>query len=978
MKPAFLHWVITLVVLFSLLPFQSGRAHVSSTAKESLASMSSPLSLAGWFHILWGDPQDTLGDGEIFYLLVDDQGRSFYLDLSAAGKPFSEILLLNGERVSLQGSWSDILRDSPRNPLLVEEIRPVEVGTVQDQPWQGQDQPQPLPPVLGSQPYVSILCKFSDFSVEPKNLAFFQGMYANAFPGLDHYWRELSYNQLDLLGSTAVGWFNLPQPRFYYIYDMDSDSDPDADFARLTADCTAAADASVYFPDFEGVSLMFNADLDGYSYGGGYPISLDSPTPQNYGVTWIADWGYADISVVEHEMGHSFGLPHSSGMYGETYDNYWDVMSMDRHWGLSDPTYGRTGQHTIAYHKDLLGWLSAADKTTVPQDGAVHTITLERLANPQTANPKIAILPVIGSSRFYTLETRQWLDGGYDQNMNGFQVIIHEVDPGRANQAQVVDYDNNGDTGDDGARWQTWPGLMETFIDATDGISVTVSSGSETNHTVRVKITNPFPFSTCASQNQMPQVSCEALLALYSSTGGSSWTNHLGWGGPEWPCRWYGVKCKDEFGDVTELYYYQNNLTGTLPPQLGNLLQLQSLVIRYDGLTGSIPPELGNLTNLSALVLQNNQLTGSIPSQLGSMTALQQLGLEWNQLSGSLPASLGNLTNLYGLYLNYNQLSGSLPASLGNISDLLALQVSYNQFSGSLPPEFSSFTKLTSFYVDHNQFSGSIPAYLGNNTNLFGLHLDNNNFTGQLPAELGNLVNLWDITANNNQLTGNIPSALGGMANLHYAYLYHNQLSGPIPESLLAIPTLDGLWLNENTLESPIPANLGDNPGISYLNLANNKLDGEIPPNLANLHELYQLDLGYNALSAAESALLAFLSVEDSDWAQTQTVAPTNLQSVRQETDLRLTWTPILYTGDGGYYEISAASSPGGPFAVIGSTFSKSASEFLATGLGSGSYFFRLRAFTPQHYNQQSDLWSQYTSPLPYQAWAIFLPVSIR
>ncbi|OGO28852.1 MAG: hypothetical protein A2Z16_11180 [Chloroflexi bacterium RBG_16_54_18] len=978
MKPAFLHWVVSLVVLISLIPFQSGRVHAaaldaSSTAGGVLASINSPLSLQGWFHILWGDPADAVGEGEIFYLLVDDQGRSYYLDLGSAGKPFSELLLLNGERVSLQGTWSDILRDSKRSPVLVEDIRSQE-----NIPLSGEDQSQPLPPVLGNQKYVSILCKFSDFAVEPRNLAFFQGMYANAFPGLDHYWRELSYNQLDLLGSTAVGWFNLPQPRSYYIYDMDSDSDPDADFARLTADCTAAADASVYFPDFEGVSLMFNADLDGYSYGGGYPISLDSPTPQNYGVTWIADWGYADISVVEHEMGHSFGLPHSSGMYGETYDNYWDVMSMDRQWGLPDSTYGRTGQHTIAYHKDLLGWLSAADKFTVPQDGVVHTITVERLANPQTANPRLAILPVIGSSRFYTLETRQWLDGGYDKNIFGFQVVIHEVDPARENQAQVVDYDNNYDTRDDGARWQTWPGLMETFIDATDGISVTVSSVGETNHTVRVKITSPFPFSTCASQNQMPPASCEALLAFYASTGGGSWANHLGWGGPEWPCRWYGVKCKDEFGDVTDLDYYQNGLSGTLPPQLGNLLQLRSLVIQYEGLTGSIPPQLGNLTNLNALVLQHNQLTGNIPAELGSMTALAQLGLGWNQLSGSLPASLGNLSNLYSLDLNYNQLSGSLPPSLGNLSNLLALQVSGNQFSGSLPPEFSSFTKLTSFSVGHNQFSGSIPAFLGNNPSLFSLQLDNNNFSGELPAELGNLDNLWEIDVSYNQLSGSIPSALGDMANLHYAYLYHNQLSGPIPESLVAIPTLDGLRLNENALEGPIPANLGDNPAISYLNLANNKLAGEIPANLADLPELYQLDLGYNSLSATEPGLLAFLSVEDSDWAQTQTVAPTNLQTAQQGADIRLTWTPILYTGDGGNYEISAASSPGGPFAVIGSTANKSVSEFVAGELGSGSYFFRLRTLTPQHGNQQSDLWSSYTNSVPYQAWATFLPVAIR
>jgi hypothetical protein len=130
-------------------------------------------------------------------------------------------------------------------------------------------------------------------------------------------------------------------------------------------------------------------------------------------------------------------------MYGETYDNYWDVMSWDRHYSNSDPTYGKTGQHTIAFHKDLLGWLSAGDKYTAPQDNLVHTITIEQLALPQTASYKLAVLPVIGSTRFYTLEARQHADEGYDRNIDGFSVIIHEVDPGREIPAQVVDYDNN-------------------------------------------------------------------------------------------------------------------------------------------------------------------------------------------------------------------------------------------------------------------------------------------------------------------------------------------------------------------------------------------------------------------------------------------------------------------------------------------------------------------------------------------------------
>ena len=158
--------------------------------------------------------------------------------------------------------------------------------------------------------------------------------------------------------------------------------------------------------------MMFNADLDGY------PTAVLAPEPgrrrEGLRVTWLADWGYADISVVEHEMGHGFGLPHSSGMYGEIYDNYWDVMSWDRHNIYTDPTYGKTGQHTIAYHKDLLGWLEEpGNQYTVPTDGGVYTFNIERLALPVTDNYRMVILPVKNSDRFYTLERRSV--NGYDK-----------------------------------------------------------------------------------------------------------------------------------------------------------------------------------------------------------------------------------------------------------------------------------------------------------------------------------------------------------------------------------------------------------------------------------------------------------------------------------------------------------------------------------------------------------------------------------
>ena len=170
--------------------------------------------------------------------------------------------------------------------------------------------------VTGAHPWVTIACKFSDFALEPRTLSYFTGMYGSASPGLDHYWRELSYDTVNLAGSMAYGWFELPSPRNAYVYDMDGNGSVDADLDALFTDCTAAATASVDFPAFQGINMVFNADLDGPAWGGSRYATLDG-VAKVWRVTWVPPWAYADVSVTAHEMGHGFGLPHSSGSYGD-------------------------------------------------------------------------------------------------------------------------------------------------------------------------------------------------------------------------------------------------------------------------------------------------------------------------------------------------------------------------------------------------------------------------------------------------------------------------------------------------------------------------------------------------------------------------------------------------------------------------------------------------------------------------------------
>ncbi|KAK4261343.1 hypothetical protein QN277_004355 [Acacia crassicarpa] len=112
---------------------------------------------------------------------------------------------------------------------------------------------------------------------------------------------------------------------------------------------------------------------------------------------------------------------------------------------------------------------------------------------------------------------------------------------------------------------------------------------------------------------------------------------------------------------------------------------VSSLGLPSQNLSGKLSPGIGNLTNLQSVLLQNNAISGSIPAAIGKLEKLQTLDLSNNTFSGEIPSSLGSLKNLHYLRLNNNSLSGSCPQSLRNIEGLTLVDLSYNNLSGSLP-----------------------------------------------------------------------------------------------------------------------------------------------------------------------------------------------------------------------------------------------------------------------------------------------------
>ncbi len=425
--------------------------------------------------------------------------------------------------------------------------------------------------------------------------------------------------------------------------------------------------------------------------------------------------------------------------------------------------------------------------------------------------------------------------------------------------------------------------------------------------------------SGCASQGAVTPSEtalasdCEVLLSIRDTLAG---TAALNWAADAPIADWDGISVGGTPMSVVRISLVDKRLTGTIPPQLGNLPNLTELDLYDNQLSGEIPSELGNLSNLWLLKLGANELSGEIPTELGNLINLTKLNLESNALSGEIPSELGNLINLIILELGGNELGGEIPTELGNLSNLWLLLLGRNQLSGEIPPELGDLPKLGSLDLDDNRLSGKVPSELGNLSNLSWLHLDGNQLTGEFPASFTRLARMhWLEFFSNAGLCAPVDDAIQawlksidyvrgsscapmdsqedrdmlvqfykstngadwkiqsnwlsnrpirewhGVANdekgnVTGIYLRGNQLTGSIPPELGSLSELKDLYLSYNWLTGPIPPELGSLSNLKDLFLHVNQLTGPIPLELINLSNLRSLYLSYNQLTGCIPAPL--------------------------------------------------------------------------------------------------------------------------
>ncbi|XP_059429387.1 probable LRR receptor-like serine/threonine-protein kinase At1g06840 isoform X2 [Corylus avellana] len=287
-----------------------------------------------------------------------------------------------------------------------------------------------------------------------------------------------------------------------------------------------------------------------------------------------------------------------------------------------------------------------------------------------------------------------------------------------------------------------------------------------------------------------------------------------------------------------------SNWTGVVcfnTPSDDGHLHVERLDFMWNNISGSIPKEIGNISSLKLLLLNGNQLTGPLPKELGSLSNLDRIQIDENRISGSIPISFSNLNKAKHFHMNNNSISGQIPPELSKLPILVHLLVDNNNLSGHLPSEFSKMPNLRILQLDNNHFDGTtIPSSYSNMSKLLKLSLRNCNLHGPIP-DLSQIPSLLYLDLSSNRLNGSIPPNWP-FKNITTIDLSNNNLTGTVPPNFSGLPHLQKLSIANNALSGSVPSTIWLSRTLNEMEslkveLQNNKLSDItgstiVPPNV--------------------------------------------------------------------------------------------------------------------------------------------------
>ena len=491
----------------------------------------------------------------------------------------------------------------------------------------------PVPYTFGSQSTLVILVNFQDDAVEPATVTDVQNVF---FSAANNFFLENSYQQTSLTGN-VVGWYTIP------------DSVTTCNIGQIATDANnAAAAAGVNLANYTRYVYFFPQNnacgFSGASQVGGNPSQ-----------SWINDT--LSPYVINHEMGHAFGLWHSHWLdCGSTATTCSNGTIVE--YGDDLDTMGLApSPHFNAFQKERLGWLGYGSSPSIQTVTTSGTYTINPYELGGSGPNALKILKstdsTTGAKTWYYLEQRQaigfdaFLTNGtcsqcYTQNETT-GVLFHLGTDGNGDSSELIDMTpatSSSGYFDDSLV------VGQTFQDSTAGVTFTPTAVSSTGATVQITMSGNGPACAAAA----PSVSVSPSQSQYVAPG-TAVTFTL------------TVTDKDSSSCAPAIF----NLSGTVPSGWAGVLSTGALSLspgKSGSATLSVTSPVGtadgsynvgvSAANSSAssysnsaaatYVISTSPLSISLATNQSSYVPGQTVGIYVTMMNGTLPVAGANVT----------------------------------------------------------------------------------------------------------------------------------------------------------------------------------------------------------------------------------------------------------------------------------------------------------------------------------------------
>ena len=318
------------------------------------------------------------------------------------------------------------------------------------------------------------------------------------------------------------------------------------------------------------------------------------------------------------------------------------------------------------------------------------------------------------------------------------------------------------------------------------------------------------------------------------------------------------------------------NLYSILSPIASHIMRVD---LAYTRISGNFPGDvITRCPMLTKIQLSGNEdLTGKLPGDIGNVTTLQVISLGETKISGVIPESIGKLHNIWFLDFETLNMKGTLWL-FKNMTKLRFLHLSSNKIHDSIPEDIGKwFPEMREILLQNNMLHGEIPHSISLMKNLAYFSIARNKqLHGLLPRAIGQLRYLKVLVISETNLEGFQPGFVFSSSNLALFSTYGNKrfsctltnllhmlvpvqnslmqldmegcnIQGKIPVDVFSFKKLTFLKLGSNNLSGVLPDPMDNVQFLTKLDLSHNNLEGPVPPSFTKLLMLLELDLRGNS-----------------------------------------------------------------------------------------------------------------------------------